>query len=209
MIELHNVDCMSYMAGLPDKAFDLAIVDPPYGLKWNSTGGNSLSPEEAEKANQWDQKPTKKYWKELRRVSRNFIVWGGNHFLDDLGACSSFAIWDKGQRGMHFADGEMAWMSFKGGALRIFNYPIAKSESRNHRIHPTQKPIALYNWILQHYANPGDRILDTHLGSGSIAIACHRLGFDLVGCELDADYFKAAKHRLEVEQSQLRIGLCD
>ena len=106
---------------------------------------------------------------------------------------------------MHFADGEMAWTSFKGGALRIFNYPIAQSESKNNRIHPTQKPIALYMWILKNYAKPGDRILDTHLGSGSSAIAAYRLGFDFVGIELDKDYFNGASKRLKIEQDQMRL----
>lgn len=214
MIELHNIDCMEYMAGLPDKAFDLAIVDPPYGINYSQRITNKRAKDgwKERKYFDWDKKPpTKEYFIELFRISKNQIIWGGNHF--ELPATRCFLIWDKQQR-IDQADCEYAWTSFSFPA-RVFIYARGnesgfapksqQSDKKFANIHPTQKPVALYKWILTNYAKPGDKILDTHLGSGSIAIACHDYGFDLVGCELDKDYFEAAKKRLDNHQKQLKL----
>ena len=219
-IELLHIDCMSYMAKLPDKAFDLAIVDPPYN--WGSSktcyvnkntkfknrfqrpggvkdkggfvvGGNhphSLS-----------YQPDQQYFDALFRVSKNAIIWGGQTFASMLPDSMEWVFWDKRTGASYFGDGELAWTSF-GGAVRMYRPDYLPKEEK---IHPTQKPVALYRWLLQNYAKPGQRILDTHLGSGSIAIACDIEGFDLVGCEIDADYIKAARHRLAVHQSAPRL----
>jgi site-specific DNA-methyltransferase (adenine-specific) len=209
MIELHNIDCMEYLATLEDNAFELAIVDPPYGLDVaNMNMGAGIAPNCSKLKNRswtrknWDKvKPTQVYFNELFRVSQRQVIWGGNYF--QLPISQYFAIWDKGNelRGRSFAEGEYAWVS-EGGTRIVQISPINKD-----RIHPTQKPVRLYEWLLMNYAKEGDRILDTHLGSGSIAIACHNLGFDLVGCELDTDYFNAAQKRLKLHQSQLRIPM--
>ena len=210
MIELLHTDCMSYMAGLPDKAFDLAIVDPPYGIgSWRGgqKSGNTISLAQVEKINNWDRyAPDAEYFNELRRVSVNQVVWGGNYFLDHLGNALHVVIWNKMIRGMHLSDGELAWTSFAGSAMRVFD--MHRSQCDTHgadRIHPTQKPVALYRWLLKNYAKPGQRILDTHLGSGSIAIACDIEGYDLVGCEIDADYIAGARKRLADHQAQPRL----
>lgn len=199
MIDLHNIDCMEYMAGLSDKAFDLVIVDPPYGIgvnQMNMGGRNTVKPTDKK----WDDSiPSAEYFNELFRVSKNQIIWGGNYF--PLPNSQYFAIWDKGETmyGRDFAECEYAWV--KNGGTRIFK----QSPNQPDRIHPTQKPVALYKWLLTNYAKQGDRILDTHLGSGSIAIACHDYGFDLVGCELDKDYYEAAKKRIETHQKQQKL----
>lgn len=188
---------MEYMAGLPDKAFDLAIVDPPYGININSSGRLGHY---GGKGKRWDDAvPSAAYFAELRRVSDAQVVWGGNYF--GLGPTRCFLIWDKQQpEGVSFASCEFAWTSFDASAKTFYQRPQGEC-----RIHPTQKPVALYRWILLNYAKPGQRILDTHLGSGSIAIACDIEGFDLVGCEIDADYIKVARHRLAVHQSSPRL----
>jgi site-specific DNA-methyltransferase (adenine-specific) len=207
---------MEYMATLPDNAFDLAIVDPPYGIgfgEFNRT--NKASNGERYKANKyknsnWDDDiPSDQYFAELMRVSKNQIVWGGNYFpyLWQNG-CKCFIYWHKGNPVPNFADGELAWTSFNKVAKQFdFRYygNLQGKTSAEDKIHPTQKPVALYKWLLQNYAKEGDKILDTHLGSGSIAIACHDLNFDLVGCELDKDYFEAASKRLELHQRQQRL----
>lgn len=204
-IELLNIDCMEYMAGLPDKAFDLAIVDPPYQLDgWHDKGNNKnrFSASEGSKRKDWDILPTQKYFDELKRISKNRIIWGGNYFLDFLGKCVAPIIWDKMNPGVHFADGELAWTSFSKGTLRIFKKHIFQTELNSQRIHPTQKPIKLYSWLLHNYAKEGDRILDTHLGSGSSAIAAHKRGFYFVGCEIDKDYYNAAVKRFKEQTMQ-------
>ena len=211
-IELLHIDCMDYMRTLPDKAFDLAIVDPPYGI--GEDGGKVKSrarvkSREYEKKG-WDHSPmAAEYFSELRRVSERQIVWGANHFISRLAIDSpAWIVWDKDNSG-DFADCELAWTSFPT-AVRKFKFRwngMLQQDMANkeQRIHPTQKPVALYRWLLKNYAKPGQRILDTHLGSGSIAIACDIEGFDLVGCEIDADYIKAARHRLAVHQSAPRL----
>jgi site-specific DNA-methyltransferase (adenine-specific) len=196
MIEMLNCDCMDYMATLPDKAFDLAIVDPPYGIGMD---GGKRQYSEYERKN-WDTAiPDKKYFSELFRVSEHQIIWGGNYF--GLPPFKCFLIWDKTLHGNTYADGEMAWTSFNKVA-RIFPLNICFNRDR---IHPTQKPVALYKWILKNYAKPGDKILDTHGGSGSICIACHDLGYDLTWMELDPDYYEAAVKRYKNHAAQASL----
>jgi len=205
MITMMNCDCMDYMAGLPDKAFELAIVDPPYGIGAGAESfknGTSKTEKPYYRKNDWDNiAPDKNYFAEVKRVSKNQIVWGGNYFpCLWVNGCRGFIFWDKTIHGNSYADGEMAWTSFDTVA-RYYRENIAQTNSEG-RIHPTQKSIELYKWILSKYAKPGDRILDTHGGSGSICIACHDLGFDLTWMELDADYYKAACERYQRHASQ-------
>ena len=194
-IELLNIDCMEYMKDQPDNAFDLAIVDPPYGI-----GISSNPVRQKHEKKQWDNEiPQAGYFKELMRVSANQIIWGGNYFFDFLGNTQGFLIWDKKQpHDFSLAMCELAWCSIQKPA-KMFRYSVLAEKFKQH---PTQKPIKLYDWTLANYANEGDKILDTHLGSGSSAIAAHYGGFDFVGCELDEDYFKAAQDRFGRETAQ-------
>lgn len=205
--ELLHVDCMTFMAGLPDKAFDLAIVDPPYGIGAGGEGfknGSSKSEKSYFKKIDWDtSRPNEGYFKELARVSKHQIIWGGNYFSDMLPPFRCFISWDKTIHGNSYADCELAWTSFDKVA-RYYRENIAQTNSEG-RIHPTQKSIKLYEWILANYAKPGQRILDTHLGSGSSAIACNNLGFEMVGCELDEDYYKGACQRVQRATEQMRL----
>lgn len=207
MIDLIHGDCMDYMATLPDKAFDLAIVDPPYGIHsrlMNGAGHMKNSPQRMMyRQKQWDKEtPKDSYFSELRRVSQIQIIWGGNYF--NLPPTRGIIAWVKPSLRNHprFSQWEMAWTSTDKSAQVVYKNP-AYSEGRT--IHPTQKPVALYKWLLKNYAKPGDRILDTHLGSGSIAIACHDMGFALTGIEIDADYITAARKRLADHQKQERL----
>jgi site-specific DNA-methyltransferase (adenine-specific) len=205
-IQITNEDNMELMARYPDNYFDLAIVDPPYGTEqmWQN-GGNTWGKRKEMK--EWEIRPNKEYFKELIRVSKNQIIWGGNYFIDYLQPTRCVIVWDKITRNM-WADGELAWTSFNSN-LKIFNY--AKSDAViNHkinlpRIHPTQKPVKLYEFCLHNYAKEGDKILDTHLGSGSIAIACHEYGFELTACELDAEYYDKAVERIKNHVSQQKL----
>ena len=200
-VELLHIDCMEYMATLTDKAFDLAIVDPPYGIGAGEMSMNSSN----YKRKKWDKnQPPIEYWPELFRVSKNQIIWGGNYF--QLPPSRGFVIWDKKQpEGMPLSMAEFAWISFDTVAKVFYQFP--SHVTQGNRIHPTQKPIKLYEWLLTNYAKPGQRILDTHLGSGSSAIAAHYFGVDFVGCELDKDYFVAAKKRFEQHTAQLAMSL--
>ncbi|WP_373093008.1 site-specific DNA-methyltransferase [Zhongshania sp.] len=213
-VEILNIDCMEYMASLPDKAFDLAIVDPPYGI--GESGATNKSRGKLALAKDYKPfaggdlcAPDSDYFDQLKRVSRNQIIWGANHFIDGIPfMCNSpcWVVWDKVNGGSDFADCELAWTSFKT-AVRLFRFQWAgmlqgDMKNKEHRIHPTQKPVKLYQWLLANYAKEGDRILDTHLGSGSSAIAAHYGGFDFVGCELDEDYYKAACERFNNETAQ-------
>ena len=210
-IKLFNGDCMEYMKTIPDKYFELAIVDPPYGI--NITKNKRLN---NNSANDWDSKiPSNEYFTELKRVSKNQIIWGGNYFIEHLNNTRCFINWDKLNHSDTYADCEMAWTSFDKNA-KIFKYMwdgnrygyegnIKGVGKPTIRIHPTQKPVALYKWLLKNYAKQGDKILDTHFGSLSVGIACHDMGFDLTACELDKDYYEAGKQRLINHQKQLNL----
>jgi len=208
VIEYFNEDCMEGMKRYKDKHFDLAIVDPPYGIgadKAQNNGGEKWGYKKY-KDTDWDTSiPEKGYWDELFRISKNQIVWGGNYMTEFLPPRMGWIVWDKGQRDFSLADGELAWTSFNK-ALRIFEMSrgemLAKNNKEGGRFHPTQKPVKLYKWLLHNYANPGDLILDTHVGSASSLIACHLLGFDAVGFELDEGYYKESKERLERVMNQ-------
>lgn len=206
-IKITNEDNMELMARYPDKYFDLAIVDPPYGIerfkKSSGTTRFKSSKMMQEEGLTWDKKPSPEYWDELFRVSKNQIVWGANNF--EMPPSEYFCIWNKMQTVDNFATAEYAWVSMGlKKPAKMFDFGIHK---HNHtaKIHPTQKPVKLYEWLLMNYAKKGDKILDTHLGSGSIAIACHDYGFDLTACELDKEYYEAAMKRLKQHQSQLSI----
>jgi site-specific DNA-methyltransferase (adenine-specific) len=190
------------MKSLPDNAFDLAIVDPPYGIdRFENIKESKNRVEKHFKSGGWNNNvPTQEYFNELMRISKNQIVWGYNHLSNLLPATKAFIFWYKHQNG-NFSEGELAWCSF--GIGRFYDRPYQLDIGN--KIHPTQKPVKLYEWLLTNYAKQGDKILDTHLGSGSHAIACNNLGFELAGCELDADYFEAACKRIEAEAQQERL----
>lgn len=200
-----NVDCMEYMKSLPDKFFDLAIVDPPYGIGDKLLNGGKTGAvkfHEQYELKKWDNyRPDAKYWFELFRVSHNQIVWGGNYFSDFLPPSRGIISWDKNLgEPNNFSHFELAWTSFDCIARKV----VVGSNTGN-RIHPTQKPVKLYEWILTNYAKPGQTIFDSHMGSGSSAIACNNLGFEYVGCELDTDYYEAACKRIAHHASQKRL----
>lgn len=228
-IELLNIDCMEYMAGLPDKAFDLAIVDPSYGR--GEDGGTNRSHDVKQKngtvlrcvdggyqKKAWDKEPPPpEYFKELRRVARHQIVWGANYMPVNLQGGA--IVWDKVNDGADQSGAEIAYNSLnervdvvrymwrgmmQGDCIGSMRQQGNKALNE-HRIHPTQKPVKLYEWLLQQYSKPGMRVLDTHLGSGSSAIAAHYFGVDFVGCELDTDYYHAAKKRFEQATAQLAM----
>ena len=205
-IEITNEDNMELMARYPDKYFDLAIVDPPYGINVNMNMGVRKGEKKKHKNKNWDKTiPSENYFNELFRISKNQIIWGANNFTNLLKPSSEWIYWNKMITGnVQFSSGELAYTSFLG-CLKSFNYAIQSNYINEKRIHPTQKPVALYKWLLDKYAKQGDKILDTHLGSGSIAIACHDLGFDLTACELDTDYFNAAMKRIAEHKKQIKL----
>ena len=190
---------MELMSRYEDNYFDLAIVDPPYGIDINKSGRLGHY---GGKGKKWDNEtPDKEYFTELKRVSKNQIIWGGNYFYLPPTRC--FLIWDKQQpEGVSFASCEYSWTSFDKSAKTFYMRP---QNADNIRIHPTQKPVKLYEWLLMNYAKEGDKILDTHLGSGSIALACHNLGYDLTACELDKEYYDAAIKRIDQHKAQIRM----
>ena len=199
---------MHLMSRYEDNYFYLAIVDPPYGIgidgqKENKKG--KKSDRKYHKQKQWDDSiPKKEYFEELQRVSKNQIIWGANYFVEHLTkGTKGWIVWFKGQIGLTMSDCELAYSSFQR-ATRVVNINRVDLLKQN-TIHPTEKPIRLYQWLLDNYAIKGDKILDTHLGSGSIAIACHNLGFDLTACELDKEYYEAAMKRINNHKSQMRI----
>ena len=214
-IELHNIDCLPFMNKCKDNQFDLAIVDPPYGIGESSNdnkGRSKLAMAKDYGCKNWDNNaPYKEYFIELKRVSKNQIIWGANHFIENISEANSscWIVWNKENGKNDFADCELAYASFKTAVRKVDIRwrGMLQNDMKNKeiRIHPTQKPVQLYKWLLINYAKEGDKILDTHLGSGSIAIACDELGFDLVGCELDKEYFEAANKRLDIHRSQLRL----
>lgn len=200
-IELFNEDCMSVMSRYPDKHFDLACVDPPYGIGVTKMDIGSRKNVVSDKSKKWDVNiPAKEYFAELRRVSREQIIWGGNYFPLPPSRC--WLVWDKGETiyGRGFAEAELAWTSLDA-VVRMFKL----NPTNNERIHPTQKPVMLYQWILVNYSKPGQRVLDTHLGSGSSAIAAHYFGVDFVGCEIDEDYFVSMKKRFYRDTAQISM----
>ena len=207
-IKLYNADCMEVMKTFKDKQFDLAIIDPPYGIgRSGQTETFTKNPKHKRKHfadKGWDyEKPTSEYWQELFRVSKNQIIWGANYFTDYLPASMGWIFWDKGQD-LSMSDGELAYTSFDK-ALRRVVINRGQLMVEGGTMHPTQKPIKLYKWLLQNYAREGDTILDTHFGSLSIGIACHDMKFDLTAIELDKDYYEQAKQRLINHQRQLTL----
>lgn len=235
-IQLHHMDCMQLMANTPDKAYDLAIVDPPYGINAAkmqmgshpnrsradgfgsgpgvstavklkgrlNTGSGKLKNRMLDKSKiDWDNDiPSDHYFKELFRVSKNQIIWGGNYFY--LPPTRGIVAWNKLQPWDNFSQFELAWTSFDCPA-KLFAYSNTGGANAESKIHPTQKPVKVYKYLIDQFAKPGDKILDTHLGSGSIAIACHDYGFDLTACEIDLDYYNAAVKRFKLHQSQLSL----
>ena len=200
--KIHNQDCLEAMKLMQDNQFDLAIVDPPYGINVKLRVFND--------GKKWDSEiPSKEYFHHLFRVSKNQIIWGANYFLDYLGPTKSMIVWDKKDTAINgLWRTEIAWCSTDKGCYIYRHKQIGKRGFyvvESERIHPTQKPVKLYEWLLINYAKEGDKILDTHLGSGSIAIACHNLGYDLTGYELDKEYYDNAIKRIKNHQAQTRI----
>ena len=201
--KLYLMDCMEGMKQFPDKYFELAVVDPPYGID-KAFSQTSRIRKYGQTLTANDYKPSSEYFAELNRVSRNQIIWGYNHLSDMLPSCKEFIFWYKHQPVSTYSAGELAWTSFKKTA-KCFDYLyFGNVNAEPDRCHPMQKPVALYKWLLSQYAKPGDKILDTHVGSASSLIACHRMGFDFVGFEIDPDYYRMASERLEAERSQIR-----
>lgn len=220
-ISIYNCDCMELLKQTPDNYYSLALVDPPYGIgfdgkttvKGRAGKANTFSNKQHHIKKGWDnERPSDEYFTELKRVSRNQIIWGGNYFADLLEPKKGWIFWDKkitNANNTNYSDGELAWSSFDC-VLRRFTYDwigfgYLNNPQKEKKIHPTQKPVQLYSWLLDKYAKPGDKILDTHLGSGSIAIACHDYGFDLTCCELDVDYYNKAVDRIKNHVSQQKL----
>jgi len=210
-MNITNEDNMLLMARYPDNHFELAIVDPPYGIARDGqeetfTKNRKQKWRKHHKQKKWDNAtPKKEYFDELKRVSKNQIIWGANYFVEFLNkGTMGWVFWYKGQEGLTMSDGEIAFTSFQK-ATRQININRGFISKNGGSIHPTQKPVKLYEWLLMNYAKEGDKILDTHLGSGSIAIACHNLKYDLTACELDKEYYDAAIKRIEQHKQQLTI----
>ena len=202
------MDCMELMAQFPDKHFELAITDPPYGLE-RMKHGSAKNNRTGYATGEWNNsKPTEQYFAELFRISNFQIIWGANNFT--LPESEYFIVWDKAQTVDNFASAEYAWTNCKMPA-KVFRYSVHQvmqdRKAEYGKIHPTQKPVALYKWLLTNYAKPGDKILDTHVGSASSLIACYDMGFDFIGSELDTDYFNAAQERITKHFSQVRLEL--
>jgi site-specific DNA-methyltransferase (adenine-specific) len=207
-----NADCLDILKELPDKCVDLVLTDPPYGIDY---GGQLIKGEEFKFVtnkhgwrnfgnNEWDkERPSEEIFKQILRVSKNQIIWGGNYFADFLPASQGWLVWNKGQRDFTLADGELAWTSFDR-ALRIFDYSRAKA-LQDGKIHPTQKPLQLMQWCLEKGSNVGDLVLDCFSGSGTTAIACHRLKRRFICIEKDKDYYEASVKRLEDARKQLTL----
>jgi len=212
-ITITQEDNMLLMARYPDNYFDLAIVDPPYGIKENGSRGNVSTkkwknPKKTiHTKKDWDnERPSKEYFKELFRVSKNQIIWGGNYFTENLPSKMGWIFWDKQTGDSDYSDGELAYTSFNKALKKfVWLWSGFKKQQPEERLHPTQKPVALYKWILDKYAKEGDKILDTHLGSGSIAIACHDYGFELTACELDKEYYDKAIQRIKNHTNQTKL----
>lgn len=229
---IYNMDCMELLKATPDKFYDLAIVDPPYGINvidlvykgrvgvMTKTKHGFAKKGQFHLSNFDKNRPSIEYFFEIVRVSKNQIIWGGNHFADYLPPSTGWIFWDKVNGTNDFSDGELAWTSFKKGIRQIEymwngmlqgrappNGRVVQGDKKlcENKIHPTQKPVKLYEWLLTNYAKQGDKILDTHLGSGSHAIACNNLGFELTACELDTDYYEASIKRIQQATAQERL----
>lgn len=227
--KLYNMDCMEGMKQIPDKYFEMAIVDPPYGIgighkantavtivgggaipfggKSKGSGRKLQTPSKFYHPFDDSSTPKGEYFAELKRISKNQIIWGGNFFLDNLGAASCMIVWDKGRRNMDQADCEIAWTSLRGQS-RIFEFKwngMLQGDMKNkeYRIHPTQKPVELYKWVIGRFAKEGDKILDTHAGSGSCLIAAYETGHEWLGFELDKYYYEKATERIEARTAQM------
>lgn len=203
MITATNEDNMVMMKRYEDNYFDLAIVDPPYGVITDQIGFKTMK--NVRKANEWDIKPNTKYFKELFRVSKKQIIWGFQYFIEELPSTKSIIIWDKMNGENFMNDAELAWSNCKGNNKLFKHAYIGRYNPDPIKIHPTQKPIKLYEWLLMNYAEEGDKILDTHRGSASLDVACHFLGFDLVTCEISKEYFDKGNIRLEQKKAQLTM----
>ena len=208
-LDLRNMDCMELMAEYPDNHFDLAVVDPPYGINMDvqveTFTAKQKHKRKSHNLKKWDNKtPSQGYFDEVKRVAKNQIIWGANYFVEYLiHGSKGWIVWDKGQHGLSMSDCELAYSSFnKATRVKIINRGQLAADGT---IHPTQKPVKLYDWIFSNYAEKGMKILDTHMGSGSIAIATHYAGMHLTACELDEDYFKAACERVERETRQTTL----
>jgi len=198
-IEITNEDNMLLMARYPDNYFDLAIVDPPYGINYSGRDGQKTI--KYDNSKQWDKEtPTQLYFNELFRISKNQIIWGANYFTEYFNLGKGMICWFKHQNG-NFSEWELAYTSI-GNAK---HFDRSYQQDQYNKIHPTQKPVALYKWLLDKYAQQGNKILDTHLGSGSIAIACHDYGFELTACELDTEYYEKAVERINNHVAQLKL----
>jgi site-specific DNA-methyltransferase (adenine-specific) len=205
-IRLHHGDCLPAMKQMKDNEYDLAIVDPPYGIQQHQGIQMGKWSRNIHTKKDWDNSiPSQEYFNELFRISKNQIIWGGNYFIDYLSNTRCMLVWDKKNGSNPISDCELAWTSFDSSVRKFVYNHIQEYNQKIERIHPTQKPVALYQWILSNYAKPGDKIIDTHLGSGSIAIACHDNKFDLDAWELDEEYYMKAKARLEAHQQQLQL----
>ena len=209
--KIYNADCLYILKQLPDKCIDLVLTDPPYGIGVCSmTLGNGKNKIFRGNEN-WDKTiPTDEIFKEIFRVSKNQIIWGGNYFANKFENKMCWLVWDKGTGDNDFADCELAWTSFDTAVRRI-TYRWAgmlqqNMKNKESRIHPTQKPVALYEWILSRYAKDGDIILDTHVGSASSLIACYNTNHKFVGFELDKYYYELSKKRLDAEMAQIRLS---
>jgi len=211
-INLHHADCMQALRQMSDNQYDFAIVDPPYGINIVSRMAQSQSSSSMYTSSsavyqhdtEWDSAiPSAEYFEQIQRVSRHQVIWGGNYFLDHLGAARCMLIWDKKNGTNPLADAELAWTNLDRPVRRFTMHHFESGYDK--KIHPTQKPVRLYEWILETFAKPTDTILDTHLGSGSIALACHNTGHSLDAYEIDAEYHAAAQARLHEHQRQMRL----
>lgn len=214
MIEFFNEDCMNVMTRYPDKHFDLAIVDPPYGIGVDGAihirkpdRPSTWDMVEKYERKEWDSKiPDVEYWKELFRVSKNQIVWGGNYFTEFLRPSKCWVFWDKQfENTFNFSHGELAWTSFNRQLFKVTKSSKAETNGGKDRIHPTQKPVYIYDWCLKQFAETNWRVLDTHMGSGSSAISCYKAGLNYTGCEIDTDYFNSMKKRFDLVTSQTSL----
>ena len=211
MLDIRNIDCMELMKQYEDNYFDLAIVDPPYGIeRGGQTETFTKNPKHKRKAHKqknWDNEiPNVEYFKELFRVSKNQIIWGANYFVEHLDkGTMGWIFWYKGQEGLSMSDGEIAFSSFQR-ATRMINLNRGLIAQKGGSIHPTQKPVELYRRLLKDYSKKGERILDTHLGSGSIALACYDMGNQLTASEIDAEYYADAMKRIQIHTAQQMLS---